>query len=232
MKSTVLQFLFVLFSYSNLSSAVKYSDPFEDFLMRERLRVEQEQQRNQQQEYPLPQRVATDLGNNNEYESSGLSSIAATTPVYDSTSTDLTTMTVDESMTTTSSYRRQTQSTCCMLGERAGRSGFLCNPENYRPQVLMRHDMNRMGNFKVSREDQQRYIEVRQHSKCISGAVPRLSDEFQLCCKRAYIETLDEEVIGVPADDDSGRPIMLELPLQIDIISKQRKIPRQKAHKV
>ncbi|XP_041474038.1 uncharacterized protein LOC121422876 [Lytechinus variegatus] len=227
MRSTVLQFLLFFFSYSTIVSAVRFTDPLEEFLMRERLRLQAEEERYRAEEERQRLRDAEPVG---EF-SSGVptdESPEATTGAF--VTDDQTTTTLTQKLTTLSTRLRETESQCCILGARAGRSGFLCTPENYRPQVLMRHDPSRMGNFKITREDRQRYIELRQHSKCVSGAVPRLSEEFQRCCKQAYIETLDEEVIG--AADELDMPIMLELPLQMDIITKQRKTPRHKSHKV
>ncbi|XP_001182835.3 uncharacterized protein LOC753615 [Strongylocentrotus purpuratus] len=224
MKSTILQLLLVFVSYSSIVSAVKFTDPLEEFLMRERLRQQAEEEEERQHQRNVFQEVPVgDVGSGRTTDEG----LETSTGIF--ATTDLQSTSMMQKLTT-STRHRETQSQCCVLGATAGRSGFLCNPENYRPQVIMRHDPNRLGNFKVTREDRQRYIELRQHSKCVSGAVPRLSEEFQRCCKQAYIDTLDEEVLG--AADEFDMPIMLELPLQIDIISKQRKTPRHKNHKV
>jgi len=240
MKSTLLRLLFVLITYLEVISAVRYKDPFEEFLRRERL-LEEEYRRQQeelrlrhlQQQEQLIREIEqnqqidlnpTAVTESSDWTESDTVTIDATT-TFDESAVELTTLLADEGVTTLSPRRQQMQSTCCTLGARAGRSGFLCNPENYRPQLLMRHELSR-GNFKISRVDQYHYVETRQFSKCISGAVPRLSEEFQRCCKQAYVESLDEEVLGGGIDDDSDLPTMLELPLQMDILSKQRKQPR------
>ncbi|XP_071486398.1 uncharacterized protein [Diadema antillarum] len=226
MKSSTVPVLLVMLSCFSFSLAVLNVDPLQEFLMRERMRAEESQQRVQL----LPEsneqtHAAAETSNFMSGSGEGPENALNSLPFSDRRPTPPTkspSSSISEMFSTQRPRLPETRNTCCVLGAKAGRNGHLCNPEHYRRQMLMRHDLNRPGNFKVSRVDPQRYVDIRQYSKCVSGALPRLADEFQRCCKQAYVETLDF--------DSSEQPFMLELPLGLDGPSKPRK-PSRSHHK-
>jgi hypothetical protein len=94
-----------------------------------------------------------------------------------------------EAPTTEEPLTTRTMSTCCRLGEEAGRNRHHCNPDTYLPRMY-RH-RNRGHNFKQTNKHPSQT--KTQLDKCVSGQVRRLALEFQTCCQEAYKRLWNEE---------------------------------------
>lgn len=107
-----------------------------EFLMRERLRQQAEEEEERQHQRNVFQEVPVEDVGSGRTTDQGLETSTGTFVTTDLQSTSM------MQKLTTSTRHRETQSQCCVLGATAGRSGFLCNPENYRPQVIMRYGLS------------------------------------------------------------------------------------------